>query len=67
MIKNKELSKKDNPFKYFGKLTLIALFLIGISIVFLTFIIRVIFRIWYFCNYKMYIKNKSHNTKCECK
>jgi hypothetical protein len=45
MIKNKELSKKDNPFKYFGKLILIALFLIGISIVFLTYIIRVIFRI----------------------
>ena len=45
MIKNKELSKKDNLFKYFGKLILIALFLIGISIVFLTYIIRVIFRI----------------------
>ncbi|MEI3436409.1 MAG: hypothetical protein V8S10_08965 [Clostridia bacterium] len=40
--KNKELSK-DNPFKYFWKLALIALFFIGISIVFLTYIIRVIF------------------------
>ena len=67
MIKNKELSKKDNLFKYFGKLILIALFLIGISIVFLTYIIRVIFRIWYFGNHKMYIKNKSHKAKCKCK
>ena len=43
--KNKELSQKDNPFKYFWKLTLIALFFIGISIVFLTYIIRVLLRI----------------------
>ena len=37
--KNKELSQKDNSFKYFWKLTLIALFFIGISIVFITYII----------------------------
>lgn len=42
--KNKELSK-DNSFKYFWKLTLIALFFIGISIVFITYIIRVFFRV----------------------
>ena len=43
--KNKELSQKDNSFKYFWKLTLIALFFIGISIVFITYIIRVFFRV----------------------
>ena len=37
--KNKELSQKDNSFKYFWKLTLIALFFIGISIVFITYIL----------------------------
>lgn len=43
--KNKDLSQKDNSFKYFWKLTLIALFFIGISIVFITYIIRVFFRV----------------------
>lgn len=43
--KNKELSSKDNSFKYFFKITFIALFFIGISIAFATYIIRVFFRI----------------------
>lgn len=53
--KNKELSQKDNSFKYFWKLTLIALFFIGISIVFITYIIRVFFRVWNFSKNKMNI------------
>ena len=65
--KNKELSQKDNPFKYFWKLTLIALFFIGISVVFLTYIIRVLLRIWNFSKNKMNIQNKSDNTKCKYK
>lgn len=65
--KNKELSQKDNPFKYFWKLTLIALFFIGISVVFLTYIIRVLLRIWNFSKNKMYIKNKGNNTECKRK
>ena len=65
--KNKELSSKDNSFKYFFKITFIALFFIGISIAFATYIIRVFFRIWYFGNYKIDIKNKCNKTKCKCK
>lgn len=41
----KEPSKKDNSLKYFIKLILIALFFLGVGIVFITYIIRLLFKI----------------------